>query len=146
MSQAIIRQALETKLATWAGTQNPVIPVAWENVPFSPPATRYVRSNLIPAPTLSQTLEKTHVRYSGIYQVTLVMPNNSGPSAADTLVDSLRGAFTPATLIQQSGIKIYIIEPASPAAALQEADRYLIPVSIQYEAHTVPAPPAEPEE
>jgi hypothetical protein len=144
MTQALVRQALEAKLNTWAQAQTPAIVVAWENVPFTPPATRYVRSNILPAPTVSQTLAKTHVRYSGIYQVTLVMPNNSGPGAADALIDSLRTAYTPATLITQGTLKLYIIEPASPAPPLQEGDRYIIPVSIQYEAHTVPAPPAPP--
>lgn len=141
MSQAIIRQALETKLNTWAAAQTPSIPVAWENVPFTPPSTRYIRSNILPAPTTSGTLARTHVRYSGILQVTLVMPNNSGPSAADALIDSLRTAFDPALLITQGAIKIYVIEPASPSPPLQEQDRFIIPVSIQYECHTVPAPP-----
>ena len=135
MSQTIIRRALEKKVATWATAAG--IPVAYENVGFVAHATAYARVNLLPAQTLSQTLDKLHRGYSGVFQVTLVMPIGAGPAAAETLAASLAAAFPPQTVIVESGVTVYITEPMSPAPAIQDEDRYLVPVSCPYVANTV---------
>jgi hypothetical protein len=135
MSQAIIRRALEKKVATWATAAN--IRVAYENVEFVPTAAAYARVNLLPAQTVSATLDKVHRGYSGVFQVTLCMPVGSGPSAAETLVASLAAAFPTQTVITESGVTVYIIEPMSAAPAIQDEDRYLVPVSCPYAANTV---------
>lgn len=135
MSQQIVRRALEKKLNAWAAARS--LSVAWENVDFTPPAGAYIRANLLPAQTLSETLDRTHRRYAGVFQVTLMMPRGVGPSAAESLVAALVTEFTPAITIVESTVRVYIMNPASPAPAIQDADRYVVPVSIDYEAHVV---------
>lgn len=137
MSQKIVRAGLEKKLATWAAAQSPVLTVAWENVAFTSPAGPYIRAFLLPETTLSQTLDKVHRRYAGILQVNLVMPINGGASPAETLLASLLTAFTPATSFTESSVRIYITDPASAAPALTETNRFIVPVSIPYEAHVI---------
>lgn len=135
MSQKIVRAGMEKKLNTWAVANS--LTVAWENVTFTAPADAYVRAFLLPEPTLSQTLDKTHRRYAGILQADLVMPINGGASPAETLLASLLTAFAPATSFTESGVRIYIPEPASAAPALSESSRYIVPVSIPYIAHVI---------
>lgn len=137
MSQKIVRAGLEKKLATWAAAQSPVLTVAWENMPFTPPAASYLRAFLLPIPTTSGTLDRLHRRFAGIMQVDLVMPINGGATPAETLLASLLTAFTPAMPVTEAGVVIYITEPASAASALSEPQRYFVPVSISYEAHVI---------
>lgn len=134
MSQAIVRQALEIALDTWAQAQS--IPVAWENRPFTAPEGVYVRAFLLPAQTLSQTLDRVHRRFSGVFQVSLVMPAGAQTGASEALIASLSAAFAPQTPLVRSGVTVYLIEPMSASPALQEPDRYVIPCSVPYEAHT----------
>lgn len=137
MSQKIARAGMEKKLATWAAAQSPALTVAWENIAFTAPSGAYLRAFILPSPTISETMDKTHRRYAGIMQVDLVMPINGGASPAETLLASLLAAFTPATSFTESGVRIYIPDPASAAPALSESNRYIVPVSIPYLAHVI---------
>lgn len=137
MSKALVRRGFEAALETWAAAQNPALQVAWENVPFTPPAGAYVSVNIIPAPTQSNTLDRVHRVYTGIFQVNLHMPAGTGPAAAETLAASLAAAFPINTPIVVSGLRINLLTPMSDAAAIQDAGRYVVPVSCQYRADTV---------
>lgn len=137
MSDALIRAAFETRLAAWAAAQSPAIPVAYENVTFTPPAGRYVRCFLMPAPTECETFNGEHRRRMGIFQVSLCMPIGTGPAAAATLAASLDAAFPIALPMTQGGIKIFILSPMAIAPAIQESDRYVVPVSCSYRADII---------
>lgn len=137
MSNALIRAAFETRLATWAAAQTPAIPIAYENVTFVAPATRYLRSFLLPADTQSQTLDRAHREYLGVYQVSIVMPLNTGAGAGQALVSALDALFPPSAPLVQGGLSVVVVNPMSAASAIQEPDRYVIPVSCQYRADTV---------
>jgi hypothetical protein len=132
MSLAIIRKAFETRLKTWADAQTPAIPVAWPNVTFTPPAGRYVRAFVLPADTTSDTLDKLHRAYTGIFQVSLCMPLNTGSGSAESLAASLDTAFAASML--QDGLRIFLTRPMSAAPAIVEPDRYIVPVSGRYRA------------
>jgi hypothetical protein len=134
MSQAVIRRAFETRLKTWADALSPAMPIAWENVAFTPPAGRYARAFLLPAPTESDTLERTDRLYRGVFQVSLVMPIDKGAGAAETLVASLDAAF--AHTFTQGTLRIWLLRPFSPARGLSEGDRWVMPLSAQYRAQT----------
>jgi hypothetical protein len=136
MSNTLIRAAFETRLATWAAAQTPAIPIAYENVTFVAPATRYLRSFLLPADSASLTLDRLHREYLGVYQVSIVMPLNTGAGAGQALVSALEALFPPATPLVQGGLSILILNPMSAGSAIQEPDRYVIPVSCSYRADT----------
>lgn len=143
MTQQIVRRAFETRVAAWAAAQSPALPIAWENAAFDPQPERYARFNLLPAPTLSLTLDRYHRQFSGVVQVTLVMPRGVGPNAADTLATLLDEHF-PGASFEQDGIRVYITRPFSPAAGLQDTDRVAVPLSAAYVAHAfVGLPPAD---
>lgn len=135
MSQALIRKGFETRLKTWADAQTPSIPIEWQNVSFTPPAGRYARAFLIPNATQSETLEKTHRRYEGIFQVSLCMNLGTGSGVVEALVSSLDAAF--ASYFTESPLRIFLLSPMSAATALIEVDRYVVPISAAYRADTV---------
>lgn len=135
MSQAIIRRAFETRLKTWADALTPAMSIAWQNKSFSPPAGRYARAFLIPAPTESRYLSRSDRHYTGIFQVTLCMPLDTGSNAAESLVASLDSAF--AHTFTQDTVTVWLTKPFSAAPPIPSDDRYMVPVSATYEAIVV---------
>lgn len=134
MTTPRIRAAFESKLATWVAAQTPAIPVAWENKVFTPPAGRYVKSNLLPGRTLSRDLGGSNRSYTGVYQVSLYMPLDAGPGAADLLAASLDAAFPVDTPLIAGTLYVFLTSPMSQAAPVEDGTRYFIPVSCTYRA------------
>lgn len=139
MSQALIRRAFESALQTWANAQTPPIPIAFENVTFTPPALggRYLRAFLLPAATGSDDLQGVHRRYEGVFQVSIVTPLNKGPGPAEALAAAIAALYSPETQMVVSGLRVYVITPMSPAAGIPEDDAYVVPMSCQYRADTI---------
>lgn len=135
MSQATIRKAFETRLKTWADAQTPVIPVAWPNVAFNPPAGRYARADMLPAPSQYLTFDQTGKTWRGVFHVRLCMPIGTGAGVVEALIASLSADFAPT--FEQDGLRVYLLSPLSAAPAMNEADRYVVPVSAPYRVDTV---------
>ena len=138
MTAALVRQALETPLKTWADAQVPAVAVSWQNVEFTQPAARYLRSFVLPLPTLSDDLGRAHRRYEGVYQVSIVEPLGKGPGEAEAIVALLAALYPPATDLVLGSFRVHVLQPLSPAPALQERDRFVIPCSLTYRADTYP--------
>ena len=136
MTQARIRAAFETALNTWAAAQTPAIPVAWQNVNFTPPATRYLRAFVLPADTESYGLDGLNREYIGIFQVSIVLPSGQGAADGDAIAASLDALFTPSAPLTSGGLSVYVTRPMSPSSPLQEADRFVVPCSLAYQANT----------
>lgn len=137
MSQTLVRAALETALNTWAAAQSPAIPVAWENATFTPPTTRYIRANILPADVQSLDLLGKHRGYRGVFQVTLCMPKGVGMAATETLVNALDVLFARASYFTAGGVRTQIVTPMSASTPLTDGSMLLTPVSCQYLAHVV---------
>lgn len=135
MSDALVRAAFESRLASWAAAQVPPIPVAYQNVPFTPPNGRYARCWVLPAPTQSGTLDGLHRERKGVFQVDLLMPNGTGSGAATALAASLDAAFP--VVLSQGGIKVFLLSPMSQSSSIQEPNHYMVPVSCMYRSDTV---------
>jgi len=136
VSNTLIRAAFETRLKTWADAQIPPIPIAFENVPFTQPTTRYLRSYLLPLNTKSDTLDQVHRGYAGVYQVSVVMPLNDGPGNGEVIAKALDTLFPMTTPMTQGGLKVTMTTPMSAAKAMPDTTNYVIPVSCRYRADT----------
>jgi hypothetical protein len=137
MNDQLLRAAFETRLAAWAAAQDPAIPIAFQNVDCDPPKGRYARCFLLPAPTQCDTLGGEHRRLTGVFQVSLCMPPGEGPGDASALAESLDAAFPLSTPIVQGGLRIFLLSPMSQGPAIQEPDRYVVPVSCTYRADAI---------
>ena len=135
MSQALIRKAFESRLKTWADAQTPAIPVAWENVPFTPPVGRYVRAFLLPLDTQYLSLDQVCKTWRGIFQVSFCMPIGTGAGSVESLTASLSSAFL--SYFAQDSIAVYLLRPFSAATPIQEPDRFTVPVSAAYRVDTI---------
>ena len=136
MSNELILEAFEKRLTDWANAQTPAIPIAYMNKNFTPPATRYIRAFLLPAATQSLTLDGVNRDYSGVFQVSFVMPKNEGGKPAAKLADSIDAAFPVSFLYK--GLRIWMTKPMSTRPSYNDDDgRYVLPVSGNYRAETV---------
>lgn len=135
MSNSLVRQAFEERLNTWAISQG--LPVDWENTALFPPTTTYLRAFVLRAATTSQTLDGLHRQYRGVFQVSIVMPVAGGAGAGDALASALDALFPINVPITVGGLKVYLTSPMSPATGIQEPNRWVVPVSAQYQADTV---------
>lgn len=139
MSNQLVRQAFETALAAWAASRVPALPVAYENAPFDPPdGLAYAEAYMLPADTRCDTLDGTHRRYSGVFQVSLLVPAGVGPGAVEALAQSLDAAFPLTAPLSAGGLNVYLLSPMGAAPAVQRGDRYSVPVSASYRADLVP--------
>lgn len=139
MSQDRIRYLLETRLANWAAARNPTLTVAWQNHPFTPPTGSYLRAFLLPATTGSNDLAGAHRRYTGVFQVSIVAPAGAGSRAAESIANELETLFplNLALSIVSPAFRVSIISPVTIAPAIQEGDRYTVPVSFRYRSDTI---------
>ena len=137
MSQATIRAGFETRLKTWADAQTPAIPIAWQNVNFAPPVSgaRYVRAFLLPAATQVLSLDGICKTWKGVFQVSFCVPIGVGSGTVESLAASLGAVFSASFV--HGGLRIYLIEPFSMASAINEPDRYVVPLSASYRVDTV---------
>lgn len=136
MSNKRIRAAIEGRLSTWAGAHSPALPIAWEDVPFTPSNAVYLRGFLLPATTRSDDLGGEHRQWRGFYQISLVCPINTGPGVAEGIAEELDALFPVNLLLPIGGLSVQIVSPASAAPALQDVQSYTIPVSLGYSAQT----------
>lgn len=135
MSNAIIRKAFESRLKTWADAQTPAIKIAYENVSFTPPTGRYLRCFMLPASTDSETLDGTHRNYSGVFQVSIVVPLNQG-SAEALVIASAIDALYPVTFVQDS-LRITMTRPMGIRPGQVEENMYVLPIDGAYRLDTI---------
>ena len=132
MSEITIRRAFESRLKNWADAQTPPIPLAFENIPFDPPSATYLSCFLINANNISFTLDRRHIRYSGIFQINVHVPVNTGAGLPAEIAAALRTIFNPSTVIVQNSANIYVMQPLSIGPSIQEGDFFFVPLSIEY--------------
>jgi len=130
MSNELIRAAFEGRLKAWAADKG--LTVAWPNINFKPPESRYLRSFLLPNNTRSDDLEGEHRRFLGVYQVSIVEPTGAGSGAAAALADELDALFS--APLTNGALRINLLRPMSASAPIQEPDRWVVPVSASYRA------------
>lgn len=124
-----IRAALESHLAG----MTPELDTAWENVSYTPTdGVPYQRVALLLADAENPTLGQERVIDRGIFQVSLVYPQGTGPAAAQARVTALRERFPAGLVLTSGGYSIRIERTPSGVPALQDEGRYTLPVSIRF--------------
>lgn len=136
MSKRQIRTAFESRLNAWANSQSPAIPIAWENISFTP-AKPYLRAFLVPASTDSIDLEGKHRMYTGIFQVNIVGEPGKGPPQVDKIAEDLDKEFPLNMRMAVTDGVVLVYSPMNQGPAMQEADSYTLPVWWRYRMDTI---------
>ena len=136
MSTKLIRSLYEQRLAAWAAARS--LPVAWQNVSFTPPASGiYLRAFLLPATTDVPDLAGEYPIYRGVFQISIVAPSGQGSGAAEQLVEDVAAEFPADLLLTAGALSVMIVSPCSQGPAIHDGTSYMVPVSFTYEGRTL---------
>ena len=128
-----IAAALATRLGKWADAEG--IPVAWENVPFTPPSDGlYLAVHDMPATPRTVDLGLRCRIYSGVYQINVVAPAGTGRADVVTLADSVAELFPEGQEIEGRGFTCWIDQTPGVFRGITTSVSYTVPVSLNYRA------------
>lgn len=138
-SLARIKTALEARLKAMAG----LLPTRWENTAFTPPAdSPYQEVHLLPAepenPSILGVAWSEMYRESGFMQVTLVYPAEGGAGSALAKAEAIRDWFPRGSSFTYGGVTAIVGRTPRIGPAMQQDERYVLPVSIPYFANIIP--------
>ena len=135
MSNSIIRAAIEGRLKPWAAAHAPALPVAFENVSYTPTVgTAYLRGYLMPANTKNPSIGGKHKAYHGMYQVSLYFPGGAGTGDVEAAAKEIEVLFELPTTMQRQGRNVRITRtPAIAKGMPDDTGFFMVPVTIWYE-------------
>lgn len=125
--------AIDAVLGVWADDQN--LPVAWENVPFTPPDGPYLAAYDMPATAYSIDLASECRVYPGVYQINVVVPVGTGRATARALVRQVIEQFPEGRQFDGDGFTAWVHTPPSALPGIRSGTAYTIPISFTYRAH-----------
>ncbi|MBB1599480.1 phage tail terminator-like protein [Variovorax sp. UMC13] len=140
MSEKLIRTLFDGRLSAWAAARVPPLPVAWENVPFTPPAAGapYLRAYLLRGEATSRDLAGDNRNRVGVYQVSISCAPTGGPGAAENIAAELDALFPMNLRLTSGTFAVQQMSPLRTRPPLVDADRYTVPVDFQYRSDTYP--------
>lgn len=131
MSIQTVRVALEKRIASLS----PVISISYENATFTPvTGTPYLQVNLLPNTPDNSIMGQAVYFERGIFQVTLAYPLGAGTLAAGSRAQAIRTHFKRGTTLVESGVTVIVTSTPRISPAMIDADRYRVPISIEYQA------------
>lgn len=109
----------------------------YENREFKPPSNReWCRVSFLPGSTAPATLgNKGEDRDSGILQIDLNAPLNSGRTSQEANYDFLRAYFHAGRYLEHQGQHV-VIRSCSRAPSSREGGWHKVPVSVSWYAHS----------
>ena len=124
-----IRSVLEHRLSTTAGIPD----IAWENVSFEPTTgTAFVKPMFQPTSRRPAVrgLNPQH-RIQGIFTILCYYPENAGPGASQSLVDSLVDRFASTSDISLSGTTVSL-EYTEQNPSYLDSPWYITPITVAW--------------
>lgn len=131
MSHALARQAIEIKLASWAGAR-PIRVANFEQQFEAAPEETYLRAFLLPASTSCHYLGGEAYEYAGVYQVSIVCPAGQPLAIAETLIAELSSLFRVDSDLTRNGFEGLVTEPVDQGPTITESATYAVPASFTY--------------
>lgn len=131
MANDVIKAALETRLKAMVG----VLPTAWENANFNPPATAYQEVYTLFAEPDDKGFADSPYLQRGIFQVALMFPTNTGSGAASQYAKLVVAQFKRGTTLVTPTFNIIMERTPEEKGGAIEDDRYVIRVNCRFFAY-----------
>ena len=129
------RSEIESRLATWASAQK--IPVAFENVPFTKPATgSYLEIYMLESLSTNRDVSAQEIRTRGTFQINCYAPVGNGMATVEALASSVIALYP---VVPKVGM-VSIESPLNGSHATTMEGFMCIPVRGRYrvESQTTP--------
>lgn len=111
----------------------PAMPIAWENVPYTPIlGTAYFAAHLLPAEPDPFTLgQNPWIERRGIFQVSCFYPALAGWGDAKSKAAEVVAAFPAHSSFIYNGLEVNI-DRCWPGPGMNQDGWYMVPISIRY--------------
>ncbi|PCC84087.1 hypothetical protein COK51_34240, partial [Pseudomonas aeruginosa] len=111
------------------------IPVAYPNVAFEPtPGAIYLRCFTLPAGSTSSDLGGYHRGFTGVFQISIVVPGGQGTGVAADIIAGLGQQFPLYSELSRPGFSVQVVSPPAPGPWISGDIADTKPVSIGYRA------------
>lgn len=122
------KKLVETRLKTIS----PTLPIAYENVAFTPPAdgSKYLRCNLTIAKPDDRCKGGTYYRENCTFNVYVLDKLNIGTTGALTTAEAVKNLFSKGSSLEEGNVRVNILTTPHIAGAVVASDRLVIPISI----------------
>jgi hypothetical protein len=128
---------LNRVLGAWA--EGTGVPMAIENVGFTPARVPYVAAYDMPATPVAIDLAQQCKVYTGIYQITVSAPKGSGAEKVKRLAREVADLFsTVGAGFPGDGFTVWIDTEPAIMPGLITGEWYAVPVSFRYRIHISP--------
>jgi hypothetical protein len=108
-------------------------PTALENLPYTPvTGTAYQRIRVLPATPVNPTMGDNYHRENGLCEIILFYPVNTGRGTAQAKAEAIKNHFPRGLALTEAGQIIKIDRTPTISAAIQDGDRYALPITISY--------------
>lgn len=119
-------------------TLSPALPVAYPNVPFSPPSGTYLEAAFLPNTNTNLFIGNSDpTQHQGLLQVTVIYKPANGIVKPNDIAGAIVAHFAKGTRLTSGGVTVRVYDKPSVAAPLQDADHLRIPVTVRYRGFAV---------
>lgn len=134
-----IRSLYETRLLTWAAARVPPLPVAVENVEFTPPPANgtYLRAFLLRGDTTSRDLAGDNRNRVGTFQVNIITAAGDGPGAAEGIAAELEALF-PMLRLESGVFWVQQVTPVRIRPGIPDGGTFTVATDFDYRSDTYP--------
>lgn len=123
-----VRTEIESRLLAYA--QAEMLPVAFENASFEPPAGDWLSLYFLSPSLLNRNLAAEGVREEGMFQVSIFTKQGTGTGRSNELVRQVSALFP---VLPKDGL-VSIESPPTPAKGFPDGSHWCVPVTVRYRA------------
>ena len=136
MARESVRKALDNQLSAYVPIGLTSLPIAWENIDFTPTTGKpYIaQHDLVATPAIGGIGKNAPVVYLGIYRLRVFYPAGIGAGVPMRQADGLVNHFKRGTPLEADGLPVYI--KRTWRGPFQDNDPWMCyPVSVEYFAY-----------
>lgn len=126
----VISELLESHLEIIAKELE--IPIFYENIEPIANSEIYLKSTILPALTTCLDLDEKSRIYNGEFQVSVVVPVNTGKLRSLQISDMIIKHFSPNLELTKDDFSLYLNSIPSICPAILDKTTYTVPISMNY--------------
>lgn len=132
MSHSDIRKAFNDKVRAYGATKG--YHVVLQNAPYKPKVDEiYLKTYIMPSTAATDTLSGDHKRYMGVYQIDILIPNNTGTGDITEIIDDLQLEFPVYSYVPfDTDKEVIVLSPIDMASGRNQDTHFSTPVWFSY--------------
>jgi hypothetical protein len=132
MSHSEIRKAFNDKVRAYGATKG--YHVVLQNAPYKPTVKEiYLKTYIMPSSAVTETLGGDHKRYMGVFQIDILIPNDTGTGDVTRILNDLQQTFPVYSYVPlDANRQVIINSPIDMADGRAKDTHFSTPVWFNY--------------